>query len=272
MNEVTVYRGFAPQNVNELQAVAAIIARAKLFGDKGRDEDKVACIIMRGLELGIGPMAAMSGIDANNGGMELRAHLMAAQIRKSNVYDYKVTKSDSKGCEIQFFRVTEEGNILLGTSKFSEEDAKRAKLFNKASYAQHPEDMYYNRAMSKGARKFCPDAFNGPVYGIGEIAEQQEAPAAVVVESAISVDKPDENIIKLVDSQFEQDLASLKLEDELNEQMLTKVKEGLKKFYEEKGARNAAWQSVGVSAKNPTVTKKHVIALANNLYQAGILK
>ena len=44
------------------------------------------------------------------------------------------------------------------------EDAKRAGLLGKTSWQRYPEDMLFARALSRGARRFCPDALGGAIY------------------------------------------------------------------------------------------------------------
>jgi hypothetical protein len=54
-------------------------------------------------------------------------------------------------------------------------DAEAMGLAGKDNWRKQPAVMLYNRAMSKGARQFCPDVFFGvAVYSEGEIEQTPE--------------------------------------------------------------------------------------------------
>lgn len=76
-------------------------------------------------------------------------------------------------CVLRFFDRGEE----CGTSMFTMDDAKRAKLSGD-NWQKYPQAMLYARALSKGARMFCPDVFGGAVYAEGEIADDGRVPEA----------------------------------------------------------------------------------------------
>jgi hypothetical protein len=113
--------------------------------------------ISAGAEMGIPPFAAMSGIHIIQGKPTIGAGLMAANVKASNKYDYKVVEQSEKVCSIDFYK----GKELLGNSTFTYEDAKKAGTKNLDKF---PKNMLFARAMSNGVKWFCPDVFSGPVY------------------------------------------------------------------------------------------------------------
>jgi hypothetical protein len=113
--------------------------------------------ISAGAEMGIPPFAAMSGIHIIQGKPTIGAGLMAANVKASNKYDYKVVEQSEKVCSIDFYK----GKENLGNSKFTIEDAKKAGTKNLDKF---PKNMLFARAMSNGVKWFCPDVFSGPVY------------------------------------------------------------------------------------------------------------
>ena len=123
--------------------------------------------IMAGFEMGVGPAAAMAGIHiiTTRGGTSVTAggNLMATMVRASGIYDYEVEAMDNEQAVIQFFRVPEDGEWrLLGKSTFTIGEAKAAGLVRSGSAWEHyPSDMLFNRAMSRGYKKFTPDASGG---------------------------------------------------------------------------------------------------------------
>lgn len=162
-----------------------VLAASGYFQD-ARQAAQAAVKVMAGAELGFGPVASMTGIYIVQGRVTLGANLIAALIRKSGRYGYRITEHTDQVCEIAF---TENGE-QIGTSRFTMADAERAGLVKAGPWKQHPKNMLFARAVSNGARWHCPDIFAGPVYtpdemgaavnGEGEfIAEAAPAPAPV---------------------------------------------------------------------------------------------
>jgi len=113
--------------------------------------------ISAGAEMGIPPFAAMSGIHIIQGKPTIGAGLMAANVKASNKYDYKVVEQSEKVCSIDFYK----GKELLGNSTFTIEEAKKAGTKNLDKF---PKNMLFARAISNGVKWYTPDVFSGPVY------------------------------------------------------------------------------------------------------------
>lgn len=158
-------------SVNEVQKVSELMIASGYFKDV-RDIAQAAVKIMAGQELGITPIAAMRGIDIVEGQVSIRSHLMGGMIKRSGRYHYVVTKHTVQECSIEFFDRGES----CGTSVFTMQDADAAGLSKRQQWQKYPKAMLYNRAMSQGARMFCPDIFLGAVYDEGEIEVQEEKP------------------------------------------------------------------------------------------------
>lgn len=150
----------------------------KIFTESGMFPDiksaQMAVVkIMAGQEMGIGPFQAMNGIHIIQGKATVGAGLMASQVKSSGKYDYKVIEQTDKVCIIEFMQ----GKEIIGVSKFTIEDAKKAGTKNIDRY---PANMLFARAMSNGVKWYTPDVFNGPIYTPDEI--QVEETTAEVVE------------------------------------------------------------------------------------------
>lgn len=154
--------------ITEVMPVAEIMMASGFFKDT-KDVAQAAVKIIAGQELGIGAVAALRGIDIVDGQVSLRSHLMAAIIRKSDKYDYTVNENTEERCVITYYNKVHD--TVLGTAIFSMEMAKKAGLAGRKTWQQYPQDMLYNRAMSRGARMYCPDIFLGASYTEGEIEE-----------------------------------------------------------------------------------------------------
>lgn len=137
----------------EIIHYAEVFVKSGFFSDT-RDAAQAAVKIMAGQEIGLQPMAAMMGIYIISGKVGMGANVMAGQIKGSGKYDYKVVTLTTEKCQIDFY----EGKTKIGESVFTVADAKLASTKNMEKF---PRNMLFARAMSNGARWFCPDVFNG---------------------------------------------------------------------------------------------------------------
>lgn len=156
-----------------------VMALGKAFAESGMFPDiksaaQAIVKIQAGAELGIKPFQSMAGIHIISGKPTIGAGLMAAMVKASGKYDYKVVEQTDKICVIQFY----EGPVTIGSSTFSIEDAKKAGTKNLDKF---PRNMLFARAMSNGVKWYTPDVFSGPVY-VPEEMEQvtQDVPHQVI--------------------------------------------------------------------------------------------
>ena len=163
------------QSLPDAIQVGKILAQSKFF--KGVEQEAQAVAkVLRGLELGIPPVAALEGIYAFDGKTSLSAHTISALIKKSGKYNYRVIEATRERCEIHFF----ENGELAGPAVFTFQDALDAKLTSKDNWSKYREEMIYARAMSKGARRYCSEIFMGPVYTLEELGSGSAEPMPVI--------------------------------------------------------------------------------------------
>lgn len=163
-NEMIVHSGL------DVMSLGGVLARSGYFQD-ARDEAQAIVKVLAGQEMGIGAISAMTGIYIVKGRITLSANLMAAQIKRSGKYDYRITRMDDTGCVITFY----EAGQPIGESAFDEADAKAAGLLNGDNWKKFPRNMYFARAMSNGAKWYTPDVFSGAVYTREELDGVAEA-------------------------------------------------------------------------------------------------
>lgn len=171
--------------------IAEILTVAKNFAESGMFPDiktaaQAIVKIQAGQEIGIPPFAAMTGIHLIQGKPAIGAGLMAARVKGSGKYDYRVIEQTDKTCSIDFYQ----GKQKIGNSTFTAEDAKKAGTKNMDKF---PRNMLFARAMSNGIKWFTPDVFSGPVYtpeelGNGVITE--DVPHEVVAPVAVTAPTP----------------------------------------------------------------------------------
>jgi len=160
--------------VNDIMTMAKTFAESGMFVDT-KQAAQAFVKIQAGQEIGIAPFQAMSGIHIIQGKPTIGAGIMAAKIKGSGKYDYRVVTSDEKECSIDFFQ----GKEKLGNSTFTIEDAKKAATKN---IDRFPKNMLFARAISNGLKWFCPDVFSGSVYVPEEMPEVEPATHDVAYE------------------------------------------------------------------------------------------
>lgn len=142
---------------------------AKLFADSGMFPNvnsmaKAFIKIQAGIELGIAPFAAMSGIHIIKEKAQIGAGLMAGKIKSSGKYDYKVVELTNEKCVLDFY----ESGKKSGTETFTITDATAAGVQNMNKY---PKNMLFARAISNGMKFYCPDLYTMPVYTPEEMGQ-----------------------------------------------------------------------------------------------------
>jgi len=143
-------------SITEIMSIGKAFAESGMFPDI-KTAAQAVVKIQAGAEMGIPPFAAMSGIHIIQGKPTVGAGLMAANVKGSGKYDYRVKESTEKICSIDFYQ----GREKIGNSTFTIEDAKKAGTKNIDKF---PKNMLFARAISNGVKWYTPDVFSGPVY------------------------------------------------------------------------------------------------------------
>lgn len=161
----------------DTQQLGKLLAASGFFVD-AREMAQAVVKVLAGRELGIAPVAAMTGIFIVKSKVTLSANLMAAVIKRSKSYTYRIKRLDEKACTLFFYERSIDGAKwdLIGESEFTWEQALAAKLptNNPATWNAYPRNMLFARAMSNGAKWYCPDLWGGPVYTPDELGEVEQ--------------------------------------------------------------------------------------------------
>jgi hypothetical protein len=173
-------------SVNELKQTAQLLALSGFFESKGNGEQAVAQLatkILAGREMGFGPYASVNGIHIIQGKPTVSANLMAAAVKSSGRYDYRVRKMDDDAVSVEFFQVAAGKLESLGVSTFTKADATKAGTQNLAKFARN---MLFARAMSNGVRWYCPDVFMaGSVYTPEEMGATVDVETGEIIEAEV---------------------------------------------------------------------------------------
>lgn len=192
-----IQNGGAPKvkNHQELSPIelGKVLGASGYFAD-AQSAAQAAVKVMAGAELGIKPIAAMTGIYIVKGRVMLGATLLASLVDQHPDYSYEVKKLDNTGCDIEFYK----NGRPIGVSTFSAADAKNQGTQNTDKF---PRNMYFARAMSNGVKWYCPGVLGGlPVYTEGEILDDaaplregttESAKLAAVLDAVEEVSQPE---------------------------------------------------------------------------------
>lgn len=161
------------KTIDDLQRLGELLAKSGYF-----EECKLAaqaCVkILCGAELGFPAFSSMTGIYLIKGKPAIGANLMAAAVKRSDRYDYRVLELSDRVCKIAFFERGKE----IGVSEFSAADAQKAGTQNMGKF---PRNMLFARCLSNGVKWFCPDIFLGaPVYTPDELGATVDEDGEVI--------------------------------------------------------------------------------------------
>lgn len=188
---MTDERALALPSVDDTLKLGKTLAESGMFKDV-KTAQQAFVKVLAGRELGIGAVEAMRGIDIIEGKLAPNAGLQASLIKRSGRYNYRIKEQTATRCVIDFF----EDGQPVGASTYTIEEAKTAGLAEKTNWKRHPSDMLFARALTRGARRFCPDIFGGSVYSpeeMGEFIEGEayEVPVRIVDEETGEIHEPE---------------------------------------------------------------------------------
>lgn len=182
--------------MNLIEKVAEFQTIAKLFAESGMFPDTKAAAqvfvkIMAGAELGLPPFTAMNAFHIINGKVTLAAGTIAARIKGSGRYNYRVVEKTATRCTIEFLERGQRIHVETW-------DANRAKTAGVGNMAKYPDAMLFSRAISAGARVACPDVIgsyytpeemgaevdeDGEVMPVVTIGAPQDEPQPIAIEA-----------------------------------------------------------------------------------------
>jgi hypothetical protein len=144
------------KSMDDLTKLSSMLAASNYFADS-KDAAQCGVKILAGLEMGMGAIASMAGVHIIQGKPVVGANLMAAAVKKSLKYNYKIVQHTVEICSIDFY----ESGELIGNSSFTLDDAKVAGLAGKDIWKKFAKNLLFSRAISNGVRWHCPDIFLG---------------------------------------------------------------------------------------------------------------
>lgn len=167
-------------------SLGEILVKSGFFQDT-RDVAQAIVKVLAGRELGFGPIASMQGVYIVKGRVTLSANLVGATIQRSGKYSYAISELGNDRCTLVF----RGPNGTKFESTFTIQDASQAGI-NGDTYKKFPRNMLFARALTNGARWFCPEIFNGPIYTPDELGAVVDQDGAVIenAEDGEPIDEP----------------------------------------------------------------------------------
>jgi len=180
-----------PMSYNDMKAIAMDFVKSGLFA-QFKNPEQALVTIMAGREYGLGPFEAITSMYVVQGKPSFYSHKFADMIKRSGKYNYKVTEQTEKSCTIEFSEKGDDDKwSVIGTSTFTVEDAEKADLLKNPNFKKYPRNMLYARAMTNGAKWYCPDAFHGTgAYEPSELGADVEW-AEDGTQSVVNVPEPE---------------------------------------------------------------------------------
>lgn len=153
-----------------------VIAKSSYFQD-ARQATQAIVKVLAGREIGIGPIASMTGIHIIQGRVAFGANIMAAALKLTGRYTYRVRELSEKECAIEYYEIVNGKAESIGISRFTAADAAKAGTKNMDKY---PKNMLFARAMSNGVKWYTPDVFTAPVYTPEELGAEVNEEGEVI--------------------------------------------------------------------------------------------
>lgn len=278
MSQALIRQGGAPL-FQEVQSIGKAFAASGYFTD-AKSEAQAIVKIMAGAEMGFSPFASMSGIHIIQGKPTVSAQLMAAKIKGSQKYDFRVAKGHptEKECTITFFEKIDGKWEEIGVSTFTREDAQKAGTQNLNKFARN---MLYARALSNGCKWYCPDVFSSPIYTPEEMGAPVDGEGNIinVTPAAVQPIRQVETVSEVIsfDPEREEVLAAMRAIYEENGSAGWEVYESKSLAHKDTAALRtmlAKWQAVALAkqqAADPLAAKREEADdLLNRLSDAGL--
>lgn len=164
------------RHFDDMQRIAnmAVASQLVLSSDSGSNVEKIAkatMCIMLGASLGLDPAEALRNIVVIKGRTAFAASFMAARVKQSGKYTYRVSKLTDEICVLKFYERDGAKWEHIGDSSFAIADAQKANIYKSGgAWTMYPSDMLFARAVSRGARRYCPELFMGAAYTPEEIS------------------------------------------------------------------------------------------------------
>ena len=145
-------------SLDDILRLGAVLVKSRMLPSSITTPEAAAAIILKGRELGIGPMEAFSGITVIQGKPTVSPQLMLSLINRSGLMADMAYDDDGNAARVTMRR---KGQPSPHTETFSMEDARKLQLAGKDNWNKQPRTMRKWRAIAACARIKFPDVIAG---------------------------------------------------------------------------------------------------------------
>jgi hypothetical protein len=145
------------------QGWAEVFRKSGLFSFEGDPQTQLAQAqvkILAGTEMGLQPFFSMQNLYIVKAHVFVSAAAFGALVNGSQSTRFKTIQSNAEKAIIEFYRKVDGKWELAHTQTYTWDDVPAARR-NNPTYTSDRADMIWNRAMTKGARKACPELVGG---------------------------------------------------------------------------------------------------------------
>lgn len=161
-------------DMDKLARFAGMLASSNLFTNVG-SAAAIGTKIIAGAALGLDPITSINQLHLVQNRVTVGSGIWALAIKRSPKYDYQIVTCTDQECTIAFFEYIDGKRTEVGKAGFTMAEAKAAGLAGKPVWKSYPSDMLFSRALSRGGRRYAPDALKAPgVYVHGELGDNGE--------------------------------------------------------------------------------------------------
>lgn len=241
-------------SLNELSLVAQMFAASGMFKD-ATSKAQSFTKMMVGKDLGIPMTRALTEVQMIQGKPTISANLMAALIKRSGKYKYKILEHTDEKCSILFSeKIDGQWEECGPPSTFTMDDARKAELTKNATWKKFPKNMLFSRALSNGLKQYCGDVCLGSVYTPDELdpnaqinVEGEYVPKASTAKQEVINDVVEATIVDIQENGHTRDLSQEELLTRV-EKLVEQTRFDLPRFL--KDSKVKALKSLDVGALN----------------------
>lgn len=169
----------SPAEWRAMRDQAAVIVKSGMAPKSVNTPEKVLVIALKGRELALPIMQALSHVHVIEGKPTLSAECMAALVQRAG-HRVRVLETTAEKCVVEGVRADDPE--APSRVEWNMEDAKRAGVLGKGPWKQYPAAMLRARAISALCRFAFPDVLMGASYTPEELgAEVEVGPAGEIV-------------------------------------------------------------------------------------------
>jgi hypothetical protein len=181
----------SPTEWNAMRQQADVIVRSGMAPKSVNTPEKVLTIALKGRELQIPPMQALSHIHIVEGKPTLSAELMAALVQRAG-HKLRVLETNDERCVVEGERRDDPGHPQR--LEFTIEEAEQAGVARKQVWRSYPAAMLRARAISALCRFAFADVLMGASYTPEELGADVDEGGAVIDAETLDHTQPEAEI------------------------------------------------------------------------------